>query len=128
MAKTAGALAKHFARQKLTAGQFVVQSGCLSIYFGDSTASQATLPPSSHCQCGIAGLCRRHQGSHHRGRDNRPQDQDVSEKPEPDDISSAMAAKFAKERELRLFDRDQANRCFAISLLALQQAAQNTGN
>jgi hypothetical protein len=34
VADAVGTLAKHFAKQKLTAGQFVVQSGCLSFGLG----------------------------------------------------------------------------------------------
>lgn len=73
----------------------------------------------------VASLRRRHQGSQHRGRDEQAQDQDVNEKPELHNVNSAMVAGFAKGRELRLFDRDQANRCFVISLLALQHPAQD---
>lgn len=39
MAKAVGSLAKHLAKQKLAAGQFVVQSGCLSVGLGQQGIS-----------------------------------------------------------------------------------------
>jgi hypothetical protein len=70
----------------------------------------------------IAGFCRRHEGSHHRGRDEQGQDKDVGKKPKPHGVSSAMPARAAKGQELRRFDLEQANRCFVISLPARHEA------